>query len=272
MKRLSLCVGVGLMALCSSSEAVLVNLLTVGTSGTINGAQFVQGNGGSGTGIFPAFVQISGSGAAFEPPNTVRQGYNTTVNNTFDNGSSATFNHEITVGSLPVVNVAGVAYYAFLLDINENNNATDRFLSLDDVQIFTSATANQSSETLPPALGTPRYQMDAGADSVVVLDYTLNPGSGQYDMELRVPVTAFAGALPGDFVYLYSKFGVLGLNPGTVQGTALPNGDYGVSDGFEEWARNTTGTTIRVPDGGATVMLLGFGIAALGLSRRLIKR
>ena len=148
----------------------------------------------------------------------------------------------------------------------------DRFLSLDDVKIFTSTTANPSSEALPVNLGTLRYDMDAGADSVVVLDYTLNPGSGQYDMELRVPVGNFAGALPTDYVHLYSKFGVLGVNPGTVQGTALPNGDYGVSDGFEEWARNPTTTTIRVPDGGATVMLLGLGIAALGLSRRFINR
>jgi hypothetical protein len=263
------CIGAGLLASSFSSLGTTVNLLTVGTSGLINGAQYVQGNGGSGTGVFPAFVQISGSGAAFDPafPN-VRQGYNTTANNTFDNGSSATFNHEITFSQLPIFNFGGISYYSFLLDINENNNAIDRFLSLDDVKIFTSTTANQSTETLPPNLGTLRYDMDGApdGDSRVLLDYTLNPGSGQYDMELRVPTANFAGALGTDFVYLYSKFGVAGINP-----AAFPAGDYGVSDGFEEWAFNPTGGTTRTPDGGATLMLLGVGLAALGAGRRFLK-
>ena len=278
MKNLisSSCVGVGLLALCSSSHATFVNLMTVGSSGTINGAQFVQGNGGSGTGTFPAFVQISGSGAAFDPANpNVRQGYNTTVNGTFDNGSSGTFNHEITFSQLPTISVGGALYYAFLLDINENNNATDRFLSLDDVKIFTSTTANQSSEALPPNLGTLRYDMDGAPDgnSTVVLDYTLNPGSGQYDMELRVPVGNFAGALGTDFVYLYSKFGTLGVNPGTnlTQGVVVPAGDYGVSDGFEEWSLNPSTTIIRTPDGGATIVLLGLGLMGMGFFYRRSK-
>ena len=251
------CIGAGLLAFCSSSLGVTVNLLTVGTSGTIGGAQYVQGNGGSGTGVFPAFVQIGGNDPSHDA-------YNTTVNNVGDNGSSDTFNHEIRVSQLPTVTSGGVNYYAFLLDINENNNATDRFLSLDNVTIITSTTANQSSTPLPT--GVTRYNMDAGGNNNVVLDYTLNPGSGQYDMELRVPVSAFAGALPTDFVYLYSQFGLLGVNP-----AGLPAGDYGTSDGFEEWSLNPNTTVIQVPDGGATLMLLGVGLAALGACRRFLK-
>jgi hypothetical protein len=257
MKNLNCCVGLGLLALCASSPGTTVNLLTVGTSGTLNGAQYVQGNGGSGTGVFPAFMQVTSNGTSTEA-------YNTTVNNTDDNGSSDQFNHEIQVSQLPIINVGGINYYAFLLDINENNNATDRYLSLDNVKIITSTTPNQSSEPLPT--GTTRYDMDAGGNNTVVLDYTLNPGSGQYDMELRVPVSAFAGALPSDYVYLYSAFGGLGVNP-----AGLPAGDYGTSDGFEEWSLNPNTTVITVPDGGATAILLGLGLIGFGAGRRFLK-
>src|SRR5262249_34543391 len=54
---------------------------------TINGAIFSNSQPGSGTGIFPSFVQIGGN-------NNTTSGYNTTVNNVLDNGSSDQHNHE----------------------------------------------------------------------------------------------------------------------------------------------------------------------------------
>ena len=66
------------------------------------------------------------------------------------------------------------------------------------------------------------FDLDAGGDVSVKLDARLNSGSGSGDMVLLVPDSAFAGADPNSFVYLYSKIGG--------QAGATANG------GFEEWA------------------------------------
>lgn len=240
------------------AQAGYVNLTTVGSSGVINGATFLQGGVLSGTGVFPAFVQIQGSG-----PGNVKEAYNTTVNNVLNNGSSNTFNHEIRVSDLTVFNLNGVDHYSFFLDINENNNAADRYLSLDELRLITSTTANQSSTPLPT--GTTRYNMNSpGPGNGVLLDFNLNPGSGRADMEFFVPVSFFAGALATDFVYLYSKFGVLGVL-GAGNSFGAPPGDYGTSDGFEEWALGRAGGAV-VPEPSSVVLALT-AVAGLGYSR-----
>jgi hypothetical protein len=55
----------------------------------------------------------------------------------------------------------------------------------------------------------------------VKLDANLSSGNGSGDMALLVPQSAFAGASPGTFVYLYSLFGA---QPGE-----------GANGGFEQW-------------------------------------
>ena len=93
-----------------------------------------------------------------------------------------------------------------------------------------------------PAFGAPIYDLDTGGDNYVKLDYNLNPGSGKGDMLLFVPESAFTGA--GDYIYLYSMFGV------TIDG----------SDGFEEWAVGLGGPIIPEP---TTMALLALGTAML---------
>jgi hypothetical protein len=255
-------IGFGLTA--QEAKAGYLNLTTAGSSGTINGAIYMQGDvvdTNAGTGNFPSFVQVVGN-------DPIKEAFNST-NSAFDNGNSAQHNFAIQVSQLTTTIIGGQSYFKFILDINENNNATDKYLSLDALQIYTSTTPNQSA---PPAainadgtvsgLGTLRYNMDTvgppAVDNGVLLDYTHEAGSGYADLSVFIPVFAAAGT---DYVYLYSKFGVAGVNP-----AGFPAGNYGNSDGFEEWAIGVN--PVPAPP---TVLLIAAGVPALAL-RRFVRR
>ena len=259
------------IAFASQASAANYSLETAGSSASIDGtiggvALFTQASTLSGTGVFPSFVQLQATGQA-----TVESGYNTTVNNVGSNGASDQFNHEIQVSNLSTVTVGGTAYYQFFLDINEANNATDRYLSLDDLVVRISGTPNQSTVPLP-AVGTTVWSLPT--DTHILLDYSLEAGSGKADMTFLVPVADFtaAGATTSSFVYLFSEFGELGvLASGGVgaNGVAFAAGNYGASAGFEEWATGLA--TPGVPDGGMTLGLLGLGMLGLGMLRRRLQ-
>jgi hypothetical protein len=217
------------LLLTANSNAAILDLTTANSSGTINGAIYQQTDPSStGTGVFNAFVQLSPSGN-----NDTAHGYNTTVNNTLNNGSSDQHNHSITLADVPLVVVGNALYRAFLLDINESSGGTNEFLSLDEVQVFVGGGANLSVTTFGSVHGAGvldhpgslAYRMDAIADSFVKLNYELNTGSGSGDMFLYVPNINFASFLPSDQVVLYSSFGGQEGN--------LPG--YGATAGFEEW-------------------------------------
>jgi hypothetical protein len=254
---MSVVTSVLLLTVSMTASATTIDLTSAGASGTLDGnpggiATFLQGATLSGTGVFPAFVQIAGN-------NLIHDAYNTTVNNVNDNGASSVFNHEIRLSDIPIFTLGGVSYYSFFLDINESDTATDRYLSLDKLTVLTSTTANQSTEELPTAIGT-ITRWDMGAGDNIILNYSLEPGSGRADMEFLVRVSDFAGALPTDFVYLYSRFGALGVDP-----AGLPPGNYNNSDGFEEWSLGRSNTVVPEPN---ALVLLGTGLIALAARRR----
>ena len=282
MKKLvtSIVAAAAVVAFASTARAgELLDLQHVGASGdlvgTIGGtALFEQGTTGSGTGIFPAFVQIAGNDA-------VHDAYNTTENNTLDNGASDQFNHAILLSDVSIVTRSGVTYYMFILDLNESNNSSDRYLSLDALAVVTSTTPNQTDEVEPfnPATladgGFVRWQMNS-ADNIL-LDFNLEPGSGYGDMRFLVPTSLFTVGDLSKYVYLYSSFGELGTSC-TNTGNTVPGGaaavgciagaNYGASDGFEEWAYNLEPGTVLVPDGGSTLGLLGLAMLGVGYLRR----
>jgi hypothetical protein len=196
------------------------DLTTADATTTINGAIYesVDSTGSVGTGNFPAFVKINGNG-------TCISGYNTDGTLEFDTNNSPIL--MFTLDTMNVINKGGTDYVEFILDINQTKE--NPLLSLDNVQIYTSAVDNASGltpDTCTLTGATCVYNMDAGTNQAVLLNYTLNNGSGNgFDMSLFVPTSVFAGL--GDasstYVYLYSAFGAVG-------------GAYAENDGAEEWA------------------------------------
>jgi hypothetical protein len=250
----------GFVLAAPSAQATTLDLTSAGATGSINDAIYTQIDPGpTGTGVFPAFAQIKPTGNADSG-----SAYNTTVNNVLDNGNDNPHNYSIILSDVPIVTVGGVDYYEFILDVNESSGSADSFVSLDEVQIFVGGTANASFDTFTAGIldhdGTLVYQMDAGGDNWVALDYQLNHGSGSGDMQLLVKADLF-GTDPNAVVTLYSQFGLQGVDP-----SGVPAGDYGQSDGFEEWALNEATGTPPVPEPTAALV---FGIGAVLMGARV---
>ena len=233
----------GTIALAAAPAAFavvgLLDLTAVGSSGTINNAQFVQINPQStGTGVINSFVEIGGN-------DLVVEAFNTTVNGVLNNGSSDIFNHELALSSVPIVTIGGVAYRQFLLDINQQG--ADPLLTLDEMRIYQSGTANFASYAALIAGSSLRYDLDGAGNSWVLLDYNNNTGSGSGDMFAYIRNDAFGA---GQYVYLYSKFGA--------------TAPFGNNDGFEEWAV-LQAPAIPEPE---TYALMLAGLAAVGFMAR----
>ena len=214
--------------------------LTAGGTTTINGAVFTTSdNQSTGTGVIQSFVRVQDSGVA--------DGYNTSGRPMFygDTNTSPTFTHDLALSDVPLVSIGGVSYREFLLDINQTN--ANPLLSLDKLQFATSATGGATTEW--GTFGTQVYSMGANE---LLLNYSLNNGSGSGDLFVYVPTAVFGNA---SYVYLYSMFGSKG-------------GDYAENDGFEEWAvRNPTVAAIPEPETYA-LMMAGLGVMGFVARRR----
>jgi hypothetical protein len=220
-----------------TSQAAIVDLTAPTSFGLINGARFETVDfRTAGTGVIDSFVRIQRNGT--------EQGYNTSGRPVqFDEHTDPNFTRNLTYGEIPTRVIGGVSYKEFMLDINQTQ--PNSLLSLDQVKIYTSGTGSQIVPN-PDSLGTMVYEMDAGGDNWVKMDYNLGSGSGQGDVRMLVPVTAFGTASSGTFIYLYSFFGT----------------NFATNDGFEEWAIQTDNLVVPMPPAAITGMasLAGFGL------------
>jgi hypothetical protein len=224
----------------------------------------------TGTGYIDSFLRIQHS--------ATEEGYNTDARPFqagMDMKDPINYTHAITLAEVPIVNISGIDYRQFYLDINENNSANGHLLSLDKLQIFLGANGGFNSYQTGGANGNgklngvaPIYDMDTGLSSTfndnwIKLDYTTNNGgSGIGDMVAYIPNAAFGGAAGGTNVYLYSQFGATMAGPTNLTSDA----------GFEEWWVKSpiqTQFTQSVPEP-ATLLLLASGllIAGRGLKRK----
>lgn len=195
-----------------------VDLSTRGAVGEANQALFRQYDAQpTGTGVINSFVRLQAKGAT----TAAHQGFNTDARPLqFDENKSPQFTRSLKLADVPEVNIGGVLYREFLLDINQK--ASQPFLSLDELRLYVGdrpdlANYNTTDNTLDGLA--PVFDLDAGADRWVKLDARLNQGSGKGDALVYIPSSAFAGQ-SGEYLYLYSKFGL------NFMGNA----------GFEEWA------------------------------------
>jgi hypothetical protein len=279
------------------------------SSGTFSSTPIV------GTGVLNPFVRIQGANGAHATG--VEAGYNTgdsvhtndpsPVNllDDHDNGNT-NWNHAIQLGSLATVNVGGVDYYQFILDINEQGNTNNAGLSLDEFKLFyaDSGDISSTSGTCSDGVGTGfsdcgigggaqlAYNMDGqwGGDASILMNYNNFSGSGYgVDLQALVPVSNFVGASDSSYVYLYSKFGATGntcksnngngtspCNTLDKNGNEVPisqqagNLSMLADAGFEEWSTICkTGGCLTVPEP-ESLALLGIGIIGMVMTRRRV--
>ena len=178
----------------------------------------------TGSGIFPAFVQLQGQNNDLDDNPNTETGYNPATPPVDNSGSSGTFNHPIQVSQIPTETdpITGVTYFVFRLDLNEPNNGTTAGLAtLNSLKLYFdgTGTAGPTASGTPDG-ATPLYDMDTGVHgdiSIVLADWSSGSGHGDYVFKIPVDMTLLS---PDSFIYLFSSFS-------NAQG------------GFEEWALGT---------------------------------
>jgi hypothetical protein len=210
------------------SATPTVDLTTAGAIGEINGAIFRQFSPQpTGTGYIDSFVRLQAKGAGTQ----AEQGFNTDARPLqFDENKSPQFTRSLQLNSVPLVDIGGVQYREFLLDINQK--ASQPLLSLDQLRLYTGGAGNLSQ------LAGANLVYDMGAANWVKLNSQLSTGSGSGDMLLYVPNSDFGG---GSYVYLYSNFGA----------------NYMATSGFEEWATGHGGVSVTAQTGNAAGSISG---------------
>jgi hypothetical protein len=238
MKRKSGMLAIALVVLIlvtvSAVFAQTVDLTTLGSSGQINDAWFIQGSppGSAGTGVWDPFLRLNGN-------TDIVEGYNTDADPHQFPAAQDPKTKSLLLSNVPLVEHNGILYREFSLDINQSNQNSpscgvsnfDCFLSLDRLKLFATNNASLTGFNGTDFGGnaTLLYDMDAGdPTNSVEMNAGLSSGSGGGDIFVLIPADLFDAYANCDygqagcttFITLYSLFGENIID----------------NDGFEEWA------------------------------------
>jgi hypothetical protein len=181
----------------------------------------------TGTGVFNSFLRLQAKGE--------EAGFNTDATPIPLDDKAGKWTHSIQLGDVPQVG----GRYQFLLDIAQDQDGDDRYLSLDVLQIYLGG--DGKPKTLSDIQGyTLAYDLDAHGNTSILLDSSLNHGNGSGDMTALIPLSGS----PDDYLTLYSVLG----------------GEFAANGSFEEWG------VVPVP-GAVLLGLLGLSAAGLKLRR-----
>ncbi len=207
MRRLNITTLVvwGVVLSAGTAWGEMIDLTAAGSQGNVGGARFYQYDpeGSTGSGRIDSFLRIQGSGSGgFE------SGYNTGGTLEYDTKDADV----LRLWDIPLVQVDGVSYYEFLLDVNEPGG-NKSLISLDELRIHVAALPDLDDSQL----GTPVFDLDSGGNRSIILDAGLvGSGSGDGDMLMLIR-SDLMGADTSRYVYLYSGFGGVKAADGRVE-------------------------------------------------------
>ena len=207
-----------------------------------DGALFVQGGVGAGTGTFDPFVTANAGGNAdTESAMTVCHDEPACPDPQFDTHVGGDRTHHLNLAAVPEIEIDGVLYREFSLDANDQGG--DDYMSIDVIEIYLDT--EKTAGDFVPAVGTfgdndgpapfLAWELDV---PILMRSQTFTPGSGVSDITVLVPTTEFVttedcsyGSTECEhFLYFYFEAGKF-----TGDEAQFPDADWGVTGGFEEW-------------------------------------
>jgi hypothetical protein len=217
-------------------SARAVDLTTLGASATVQSVLFTEGNAfPSASDVHQPFLRVQATGT--------EQGFNTDFRPLEPDAiGTPTVTHSIRLRSLArrFLTASNHAdyYLEFWIDANESTLSGENYLSIDQLRLYTATTPSIGTSSQLPLSATLRYDMDLPTDQQILLDSTLEPGSGVPTVTIDIPTSYFADVPDSEFVYVFVRAGGAGLVGGR---------QYGSSGGFEELSALVPSSPAAVP-------------------------
>ena len=207
-----------------------------------DGALFVQGGVGAGTGTFDPFLTANNQGSA-----DTQSAINVCVDDNqacpdpqFDTFTGGGRTHHLNLAAVPELEIGGTLYREFSLDANDQGG--EDHMSIDLIKMFldtekTAGDYDPSDDSFGDNTGAVPFLAWEVDIPILMRSQTFTPGSGVSDITVLVPSTEFI--TPEDcsygsqdcthFLYFYYEAGGTGAVPG------FTGVNWNVTAGFEEW-------------------------------------